>query len=85
MSDVHRDYLLDLGFLLKEMAVEAHRRAAQNRDDQFTAGRAMGFYEVLSLIQMQAATFALPLEDLALGGFDADRDLMGMTNGADQT
>jgi hypothetical protein len=31
---------------------------------------------VLSLMQQQAEGYALPLRDLALDGFDADRDLL---------
>jgi hypothetical protein len=31
---------------------------------------------VLSLMQQQATAFNLPLADLSLDGFDADRDLL---------
>jgi hypothetical protein len=76
VSDVHRHYLRDLGYLLKEMAVEAQREHVASQADEFKSGRAIALYEVLSLLQNQAVAFQLPLNDLALEGFDADRDLL---------
>jgi hypothetical protein len=74
MSDTHANYLRDLGQLLREQALEANRARAAG--DEFERGRVFAFHEVLSLMQQQATAFDLPLADLSLDGFDADRDLL---------
>lgn len=78
MSDIHENYLLDLGRYVRDAAVAAKRdtEAASDEDRQFQHGRRMAYYEVLSLMQQQAVVFNLPLGDLSMDGFDADRDLL---------
>jgi len=44
--------------------------------EQFNLGRAFAYYEVVSLMQQQAAVFELPLMALSLADIDADRDLL---------
>jgi hypothetical protein len=36
----------------------------------------MAYYEVLSLMQLQAAAFDIPLEQLSLHGLDPERNLL---------
>jgi hypothetical protein len=82
LSDTHRHYLHDLGAELRDMALDAKRRAeaaAGTGDATFEQGRASAYYEVLSLMETQAKAFALPSEDLHFEGFSADRDLLGRT------
>jgi hypothetical protein len=50
--------------------------SATAEDKVFQRGRVTAYYEVLSLMQQQAAAFDLPANDLSLGGFDPDRDLI---------
>jgi hypothetical protein len=78
MSDLYANYLLDLGRLIRESgeATKTAVAAAAENDRQFQQGRQMAYYEVLSLMQQQAVAFDLPLDDLSLDGFDADRDLL---------
>lgn len=79
MDEVHRNYLFDLGYLLRERALEAKQSAVAAKgtaDESFQTGRLMAYYEVLSLIISQAETFHLPVEDLRLGGLNPDRDLL---------
>jgi hypothetical protein len=71
----YRHYLRDLGYELRQRAVEA-RETMVDVPTEFDRGRHQAYYEVLSLMQQQAAAFDLPLADLALDGFDADRDLL---------
>jgi hypothetical protein len=73
------NYLTDLGFLLKDAALEAKARAAKETGEpgyQYALGRAQAYYEVLSLMQQQARAFGVDAKDLSLQGFDADRDLL---------
>lgn len=72
------NYLRDLGHLLREApeAAKASAAAADEDDLEFQRGRLMAYHEVLSLMQQQATAFDLPLRDLALDGFDAERDLL---------
>jgi hypothetical protein len=59
------------------MGEEARQAVAASSDEDrsFQEVRRMAYIEVLSLMQQQAAAFQLPLSDLALEGFDAERDL----------
>jgi len=76
MPSPAENFILDLGTLMKEAALKAVAKARARGADQFEAGRAMAWYEVASLIQQQAAAFGLPLSQLGLSGFDAERDLL---------
>jgi hypothetical protein len=79
VSDVYKNYLFDLGDLLREKALEAKERRQQARgtdDEGFESGRAMAYHEVMSLLVSQAESFQLPIEDLHLEGLDPDRDLL---------
>ncbi|HEU0210458.1 MAG TPA: hypothetical protein VFQ78_15960, partial [Candidatus Udaeobacter sp.] len=64
-----KNYLFDLGYLLRERALEAKAayQAAKGTDDEaFQAGHSIAYYEVMSLLISQAASFQLPIEDLHL-------------------
>ena len=79
MSDLHKNYLFDIGYLLREKALEAKERQQQARgsdDEAFESGRAMAYYEVMSLLVSEAESFQLPIEDLHIDGLDPDRDLL---------
>lgn len=79
-QDKHKDYLSDLGYLLKERA----KSAKENRDKEvrgsedyiFESGRLMAYYEVISLMQDQAKAFGIPLKDLRLEDIVPDRDFI---------
>ena len=72
------NYLKDLVLLLREAAtasVERHQ-AAEPLDREYQSGRAMAYYEVLSLIELQELAFGMEPGTL-LGDFSPDRDLLG--------
>lgn len=71
----HALYLLDLGFLIRDLAVES-KLAAMEKQSDFAIGYMAGFHRVVSLMQQQAEAFNIPLEEIALAGFDADRELV---------
>lgn len=76
MADVHTNYLRDLGFLLRERAEAARCRAREAKgtpEESFESGRALAYYEVVSLMANQAETFGLPPVDLAFEDFDPGR------------
>ena len=68
MKDVELNFVRDLVFLLKEMAVESKQAAANG--DPFYGGRNFAFHEVLDLILSQANGFQLDLAAIELEGFD---------------
>ena len=76
----HRDYLFDLGYELKHLALEAKRErdnASQGTEDRaFKSGRLLAFYEVLSMMQNRAGGLGIPLADLRLDDIVPDRDLI---------
>ncbi len=79
MSDTHRNFLADCGYLLREDALAAkaaHVKARGTDDAAYEAGRAMAYYEVITLLIAQAEAFGLPVEDLRLDGLDPDRELL---------
>jgi hypothetical protein len=80
MSDVHKNYLFDLGYLLREHALEAkaaHERAKGTEDEAFYSGQQTAYYVVISLLISQAEAFQLSVDDLHLEGLHPDRDLLG--------
>lgn len=70
------NYLRDLGYLVREAAVEARDRSQASAGDGFEVGRAAAYHEVASLMESQARSFGLDLSALAFDGFDPDRDLL---------
>ena len=72
---IYKNYVHDLGFLIKEMALEA-RKTAKQTDSDFAIGYMAGFHRVVSLMQQQAEGFGIPLEELALDGIDPDTELV---------
>lgn len=74
-SSVAADYLHDLGKQLSEYSLEAKKQADECGRSDFACGYLLGFHRVISLMQQQAESFGIPLEDLGLGGIDPDVDL----------
>ena len=74
MNQTHRNYLRDLGHLVRERAVQAHseRRSGDNADAAFSQGYSLAWYEVASLMRDQAVAFQLPEGDLAFDGFNPE-------------
>jgi hypothetical protein len=72
----HAKFLRDLGYELRRRAEAARDAARANPNDAFAQGHAHALYAVVSLMQQQAESFALPLRDLSLGGLDPEHDLL---------
>ena len=76
----YKNYLGDLGNLLKERALEAKemfKKEKRGTDGyHFEAGRLMAFNEAISIMQQQAQGFQIPLEELDLHDIEPDRDLV---------
>ncbi len=78
-DDKYRFYLMDVGLILRERALEAEQEQEAARGTagaSFEVGRAMAYYEVVSLLLGQAEVFGLAPEDLRMEGFHPDRDLL---------
>jgi hypothetical protein len=71
-------YLLDLGHLVREAAVEAKktRNSAASNSRDFESGRLMAYNEVVSLMQQQAIAFDLSFKEIGLEDIDPDNDLV---------
>lgn len=75
----YKYYLLDLGFLLKELALEAkadRELFKDHADNLYFIGQLYGYHRVISLMQQQAESFGIPLSDLRLEGIEPERDLL---------
>ena len=78
-AETYKHYLLDLGLLLKEDALEAKAQLEHYRgtkDEAYFAGGLLTYYRIISLMQQQAGAFGIPLEDLHLADIRPDRDLL---------
>lgn len=72
-DEKYKLYLSDLGFLLKEYAVEAKVESDKENSD-FSKGYLMGFHRIITLMQQQAEGFEISLEDIGLKDIDPDKD-----------
>ncbi|WP_259779846.1 hypothetical protein [Aestuariispira ectoiniformans] len=70
-----RDYLKDLGLLIKDLALEAKTQSVEKSTD-FSIGYMAGFHRVVSLMQQQAETFGISMEDIGLENIDPDKELV---------
>jgi hypothetical protein len=75
MTDVHANYLRDLGRLLRDRCEEERRSTELGSDRQFDAGLYRAYREVLALMLSQAEVFDIPPSDLSLDGLDREMDL----------
>jgi len=78
-DDTFKNYLFDLGRLVKEYALAAVAEREKQSDraaQEFYDGYVLGFHRVVSLMQQQAQAFDIDLKDLQLEGFEPDRDLV---------
>ena len=74
--EVYKNYLHDLGVLIKEMAFEAKVDATQKQTEEFAIGYMSAFCRVVSLMQQQAEAFDIPLEKIGLDEIDPYTDLV---------
>jgi len=74
-TTVYKNYLKDLGILIRELALDAKQQAVE-KDTDFSTGYMAGFHRVVSLMQQQAEAFDIPLEEIGLQEIDADEDLV---------
>lgn len=67
------NYVKDLILLIRE---QADLLKSDSKKDEFESGRAMAYYEILSLIKSQAVAFELPLDSLGIHDLDVSNYLM---------
>jgi len=76
----YRNYLADLGFLVKEAALKAkehkYKETKGSEAHIYETGRLMAFSFIIGLMQQQAEAFGIPLQDLRLEDIDPDKDLL---------
>jgi hypothetical protein len=73
-----KNYLHDLGTLVKEHAREAKEQKTSSKgksSQDYKSGYLMAWYEVVSLMQQQAEAFGIPFESLDLHDINPDKDL----------
>ena len=78
-TNTYRNYLRDLGVLVKDLAKAAKlaKDATPGGEDRaYAVGRLMALHEVISLMQQQAVAFDMPLEDVGLQGVDPESELI---------
>lgn len=74
MSDEkYKNYLIDLGTITKEYAREAiaeNVSAKGSEDENYKTGYMMGFHRLVTLMQQQAESFDIPLNEIGLADID---------------
>ena len=79
MNEQFENYVLDLGVLVKEKALEAKATKDESvcrKDSDYHLGYLMAFYEIVSLMQQQAAVFDINLVQVGLDNIDPELDLL---------
>ena len=74
-----KHYLLDLGQLVKEYAMDAVAEREKHRGQpaqEFYDGYVLGFHRIVSLMQQHALAFGIDLKALQLDGIEPDRDFV---------
>ena len=82
-NQTFKNYLHDLGTLVKEHAREAKEQKASSEgssSQDYDSGYLIAWYEVVSLMQQQAEAFGIPFESLDLHDIDPDKDLFRSRN-----
>ncbi len=74
-EEVFRNYLKDLGTLLREQALQAKAEKIKN-PDQYNVGRLMTFHEIISLMYSQCEAFGIPLSALGWANIDPDKEYL---------
>jgi hypothetical protein len=78
-DDLFEDYVHEIGFLIKEMALEAKadRESAKGTPSEaYATGYLTGFYAVVTTMLQLADGFQIPAEKLTWEGLDPDKDLL---------
>ncbi len=76
MNDTFKYYLYDLGFLVKNMAIEAKADKDRFLKDDYRLGYLMALHDVVSLMKEQAIAFEIDEDLLSLKGINPDSDLL---------
>ena len=76
LEEVAASFLRDLGFELRERAVQAHRQSLTPGATTFDSGRALAYYEVVDHIATQARVREIDPAALGFENFDPTRDLL---------
>ena len=63
----YKNYLEDLGSIIKEYALEEKKNSSQS---EFDNGQLMAFHRVISLMQQHAEAFEIPLSEIGLQEFN---------------
>ncbi len=74
-----KNYLYDLGYLLKEKAKDAKKEksiSSNSEDSIYQEGYLMAYYEVLDLMKQQAKAFNIEDKEIGLEDIDPERDLL---------
>ena len=77
-DDRYRNYLHDLGRILRDEAIESKRKrdAATTSDSRlFSEGYLLALTHVIDTMQQQCIGFQIPLQSIGLDGFDPVKEL----------
>jgi len=72
-NDKYKNYLKDLGVLTSEYAreaIEEEKTAKGTSNEDYKTGYSMGFHRFITLMQQQAESFQIPLDEIGLADFD---------------
>jgi hypothetical protein len=78
-DELYENYVHDIGFLIKELALAAKAKfdlAKGSQDEDFAGGYLTGLYGVVTTMLHSAEGFQIPAEKLTWEGLDPERDLI---------
>ncbi len=78
-NDKYKNYLYDLGMLIKEKAIEAKTDkdlAIDTKDYDYKVGFLMAYNEIVSIMKQQADAFGIDQKDISLNDICPEMELL---------
>jgi len=78
-NNVYKNYIEELGTLMKEYAREAKGRRDAAKDPlerEYLTGYVMGYHRIISLMIQQAEGMLIPVKEVGLADIDPDEELV---------
>ena len=75
----YKNYIYDLGVLIKEKALEAKQEKTDSKEkdnDKYIIGYLMAYHEIIDLMKQQATNFDIKQNEIGLDGINPEIDLI---------
>ena len=78
-DEMYKKEFIDLISTIKNQAIEAKSPVGKSEKDfDYSRGKIMGYYSIVTLLKHQAFAFCIDQEELGLSDIDPETDLLGL-------